>query len=153
MTARQTQDHQFTVTVKTVRIKKFYIYYGAPGEAEQFLKKGRDIYYNSAGSPFVDLRHKIPDEAIRTSPDKRKWKCFLAAARSFSTYWGKEYFNHRVDDGIQWEIRIITGDFTFKSHGSNAFPDDFEDFLNAVREFTGVKDFAGNFVSKLFMFD
>ena len=136
-----------------MRIKKFHISYGGIlGGRAQFVKKGKDIFYHTSPLPF-DLRDKIQDDAIRIRPDKREWKLFLAAVRDFPTYWRKEYFNHHIDDGIQWEVRIATDEFTFKSQGSNAFPDDFEDFLILVREFTDVEDFAGNFVSRLFMFD
>lgn len=66
----------------------------------------------------------------------------------FPTYWKREYFAE-VCDGIQWEVKIITDDFVFKSHGSNAFPSDFEDFLKIVREFTGVGEFADSFDRKM----
>jgi hypothetical protein len=137
-----------------MRIKKFNISYGGYlAGNEQFFKKGRDIIYHSEDIPFPPLGKTIPVEAVRIRPDKREWKLFLASVRCFPTYWRKEYFNHHVDDGIQWEVKIITDDFTFKSHGSNAFPDDFEDFLSLVRQFTGVQEFAYGFASRLFMFD
>ena len=125
-----------------MRIKKFYISYGGYFAGhEQFFKKGRDIFYYSEDWPISDLRNKIPEDAVRIRPEKREWKSFLAAIKPFPTYWKKEYFAE-VCDGIQWEIKIVTDGFIFKSHGSNAFPSDFEDFINIVREFTGVKEFG-----------
>ena len=132
-----------------MRIRKFYISYGGYfGTNEQFQKKGRDVYYYSQDSPFSDLRDVIPDEALCIRPDKRQWKSFIAAIRPFPTYWKREYFAE-VCDGIQWEVKIITDDFVFKSHGSNAFPSDFEDFLKIVRAFTGVDEFAVGFEQKM----
>lgn len=133
-----------------MRIRKFYISYESYyGRNAQFLKKGRDVFYYSKDMPFADLRHKIPDNAIGIRPDKVEWKSFLASIKAFPTYWKREYFAE-IDDGIQWEVKIITDNFTFKSHGSNAFPSDFEDFLNLVREFTGVKEFAEDFDPMIF---
>ena len=125
-----------------MRIKKFLISYGGHAAGnEQFLKKGRDVFYYCDNTPFPDLRDVIPDDAICLRPNKREWKSFLASIKPFPTYWKKEYFAE-VCDGIQWEVKIVTDDFTFKSHGSNAFPADFEDFLELVRQFTGIKKFA-----------
>src|SRR5688500_4790182 len=133
-----------------MRIKKFYILYGVDlAGNEQFLKKRRDVFYYAQDSPITDLRKEIPDNAHRIRPDKRQWKSFLALIKPFSTYWKKEYFAE-VCDGIQWEVKIVTDDFSFKSHGSNAFPSDFEDFLKIVREFTGVGEFADGFDREMY---
>jgi hypothetical protein len=132
-----------------MRIKKFYISYGGySGGYEQFLKKGRDIFYYSEDRQITDLRDRIPEDAVRIRPEKREWKYFLESIKPFPTYWKKEYFAE-VHDGIQWEVKIVTDNFTFKSHGSNAFPSDFEDFLNLVREFTNVREFGGRRVRRL----
>jgi hypothetical protein len=122
-----------------MRIKKFKIYYGGHGSSHTHIfKKGKDVFYYSGYMPLESYGRTIPAEAIRVRPDKRQWHAFLETLKPFASTWKKEYFGPVVD-GIQWEVKIIMHDVTFKSHGSNAFPEDFEEFLELVTMFLGVK--------------
>ena len=123
-----------------MRIKKFKIYYGGHGSSHTHIfKKGKDVFYYSGNMPLESFGRMIPEEAIRVRPDKRQWHAFLETIKPFASTWKKEYFGP-VADSIQWEVKIIIHDVAFKSHGSNAFPEDFEDLLNAVKRFLGVHE-------------
>lgn len=46
--------------------------------------------------------------------------------------WNNNYDNCLVLDGYSWHLNIISGIKTIKSGGSNAYPDNFKWFLEAV---------------------
>ena len=65
-----------------------------------------------------------PIDTMRTVPTSQEWRNFwIAAERAGVRRWRARYEDRNVADGVAWTFRLVTGDFTLESSGSNAFPD------------------------------
>lgn len=121
-----------------MRIKRFYFLIGGYGSWIAILKKGKDLYYYSGPMAVDRLREGLAEQCSRIRPTDEQWKTFFESLRPFASTWKNEY-NEEVDDGTQWEIKIVSDQLTLKASGSNSFPDDFNSFLMAVSNLTGIQ--------------
>lgn len=86
------------------------------------------------------LQGGFAEQCTRIRPTDEQWKTFFESIKSFASNWKDKYFQY-ILDGTQWEVKIITDQVVLKCIGSNDFPDDFDSFLQAVRDLTGLKMF------------
>ena len=78
-------------------------------------------------------------EAIQ--PTDAQWKRFWKFMEEFSA-WDERYEQDGVCDGASWLIEVENDDFRLSSSGSNAYPEDFQTFLQEVRRLIGGREFA-----------
>ncbi len=81
------------------------------------------------GSPFAERV-----EAVTPTPEQ--WATFWETVRPFQT-WGREYVDPDVLDGTQWSVLLDSGEFHVHSSGSNAYPEGWPRFMDALRHLTG----------------
>lgn len=65
-------------------------------------------------------------------PSKKKWEKFWCFINSVVLQWNLEYLNSSVCDGTQWELTLNKGKLQMKYCGSNAFPENYKEFLKTV---------------------
>lgn len=78
--------------------------------------------------------------AIHPSPDD--WDDFWKRLESLGVWsWEKEYVQHDVCDGTNWSLELKRRGASFSAAGSNAFPEHFDSFCNAVANLAGGRSF------------
>ena len=93
--------------------------------------------------PSIFIRSDITETNKQLSIDE--WQSFINAV--FTKYrlgeWNKEYVDHGVLDGTQWEIKIkLNSGNELEYRGSNAYPRnwvEFIDYINDLIAFSGVR--------------
>ena len=65
-------------------------------------------------------------------PSTKKWTEFWNFIETNVIQWSIEYMNSDVCDGTQWEFAINKEKIRMKYSGSNAFPENFDEFLKTV---------------------
>jgi hypothetical protein len=96
------------------------------------LQEGHLIYTSFTGPVGNSLNDDI-------EPSDEQWVCFrneLIALGAFK--WDKDYYNHDICDGTQWELRLKWGRQHIHSSGSNEYPRKFSAFLTSLKRLTGV---------------
>jgi hypothetical protein len=51
--------------------------------------------------------------------------------------WEKNYNNPHILDGTQWSLNIELDDRIIEKSGSNAYPNEWEEFCNTIQKLTG----------------
>lgn len=75
-----------------------------------------------------------PTEEIVRDPSGEDWDRFWKDTVKLKIWvWKKEYVDKSSSDGASWSINIEVGKLKLRSYGSNIRPDNFEEFLEAVR--------------------
>lgn len=90
-------------------------------------------------------------DTVRTVPTSEKWRAFWIAADHAGVHrWRSRYTADNVADGMGWSLRLIAGDFTVESTGSNAYPDSLggEHELEMPPEFGALLRALGNLVGQ-----
>lgn len=84
-----------------------------------------------------------PRKKISISADDAKWKRFWETLDLINAWgWKKDYTQKGVLDGTSWGVEIVYAGRELKSGGCNAYPPKFDEFLKAVQELLGGKEFA-----------
>lgn len=66
-------------------------------------------------------------------PSNEDWAKFLLKLDKLDIWnWDLSYQNHYVLDGNSWHLDIISGSKSIKSNGANAYPENFQAFLEAL---------------------
>ena len=95
----------------------FYFYHGG------FTGPSLEILYKKSNFEVsIRTQNKILTYYVK-SPEKNKWdKFFLFLDKINIWEWKKEYIDHNILDGTQWEINFSNSLKKIKSYGSNKFP-------------------------------
>ena len=84
-------------------------------------------------------------EAIQETivPTVARWKAFRRKLDKMDVWsWRKHYESElMILDGTQWDLELRYPDRVIRSSGSNAYPDNFNAFLRAVRALIGGLEF------------
>lgn len=119
-----------------MRIRKFYIYYGGyDSHTWEVTWKDNELRYTHydyfpESYTVIDFESRLPD--------------FINALTTITASWLPTY-DTDTSDGIQWEINIHADKHRFKYYGSNAWPENFGEVVEAMREFLGDEGFAGDY--------
>ena len=91
-------------------------------------------YYNSIEIQKSDAPIFYEEEKVLIKVSKEEWIKFWRKMDKINVWeWQKDYFNPDIYDGTQWELTVQgNGRGKIKVFGSNAYPDNFQSFLNAV---------------------
>ena len=97
-------------------------------------------HYNSIEIQKSDAPIFHEEEKVLIKVSKEEWIKFWRKMDKINVWeWQKDYFNP-VLDGTQWELTIqANGRGKIKVFGSNAYPDNFQSFLNAVNLIANTK--------------
>ncbi|MDO8869518.1 MAG: hypothetical protein Q7V10_02085 [Methanobacteriaceae archaeon] len=70
-------------------------------------------------------------------PDHKQWKKFWEKLDQFDIWsWEKSYINFNIIDGCAWSIDLTHNNKKIKSSGSNAWPENFKEFIRALEDLT-----------------
>jgi len=76
------------------------------------------------------------------TPSENQWRQFWKAVDTSDLWhWQKEYIDPSVLDGTQWRVSIMLAGKTTHSHGSNAYPPQFNMYTHAVKDLLGGEEF------------
>lgn len=98
-------------------------------------------YYNSIEIQKSDAPIFYEEDKVLINVSKDEWKNFWRKIDKINVWdWQKDYFNQDVLDGTQWEL-IIKRDNkkSIKIFGSNAYPENFQSFLNVINSIAKTK--------------
>ena len=98
-------------------------------------------YYNSIEIQNSNAPIFYEEEKVLIKVSKEEWIKFWRKMDKINVWeWQKDYFNPHILDGTQWELIIQgNGRGKIKVFGSNAYPDNFQSFLNAVNLIANTK--------------
>lgn len=83
-----------------------------------------------------------PEEKLVRDPSDDDWDKFWKKTVSLKIWlWKKSYVNRGNSDGQNWSVKIGFGKLKLHSYGSGEFPDEYEDFLTALRKLIGGLEF------------
>jgi hypothetical protein len=76
-------------------------------------------------------------------PTEARWRAFRRKLDKMDVWsWRERYESELlILDGTQWELELCYPDRVIRSYGSNAYPDNFNAFLRAVRALIGGLEF------------
>lgn len=101
----------------------FDFYHGGYGRDHSYrivLQKDNLIISDYIGMPMPEHDGKV---SVVTNEDWDRVVEFLTCCR-----WKRRY-DSGILDGTQWELRAKGAGININSYGSNAYPDDFDEFL------------------------
>lgn len=142
-----------------MKIKRFYFYIGGyPGSSYTIEYKDAAFVYNSAlgkNLEFDDLELiannlNSMNQAIKAHSDAYSSKFSIEPSEilKFKKYveryckdWKKKYSKGLICDGTYWEVDIWIDDFRLKSHGHEAYPNNFKSFTKKLSLLAGGKVF------------
>jgi hypothetical protein len=113
--------------------RRIFLYIGGFGPSYKVQITGNKAVYENlewgwgnTGSPTQEESFDISEEHLEN---------FIRRLKEIGIEtWEKDYTNDDILDGTGWKISINTPDLTVSSSGSNAFPENFSDYLNAVQD-------------------
>ena len=84
-----------------------------------------------------------PDERITRDPAENDWDKFWKETVKLKIWlWKKSYVDKGSSDGQNWSVKIKTGKMFLHSYGSGEFPENYEEFLVAIRKLIGGLEFS-----------
>lgn len=84
------------------------------------------------------LRYHSDELQAAMVPTDEAWKSFWAALDRINVWgWAAHYDDLEIFDGTQWELDLSDGVRRVRCSGSNAYPPEFQQFLDAVTVLTG----------------
>ena len=112
---------------------------GLFGPSYEIFSDGVRVRYKHANGMFGLEKTR----GTEFTPDLRRWKEFREELDRINAWgWKPNYRKPDVKDGTSWFVIISYGSTrVINSYGSNAYPEDFEDFLAAVRHLIGNRTF------------
>jgi hypothetical protein len=129
------QSHQNTGTPSLLKTFRLSIggYFGPSYSLEL---KGQDIFYETFGNEYELKNSEI------ISPTLGELDQFLGKIIKIGIWeWKKLYINPHILDGTSWSVSIEYEGKRFKSSGSNAYPERFNEFTKIVRQLINNKPF------------
>jgi len=91
---------------------------------------------------YTKITEELPDGKSETIvPSNQEWRRFWKFAQDSCDEWDEEYEEPGVVDGTSWTVEIVTDEIDLRSSGSNAYPDNFDEFLEEVSRLIGGRDF------------
>ena len=90
-----------------------------------------EVFIGTKNVSYKILRNGLFDFNKKKSPAvevSEEWLKEFEELNIFS--WEKDYYNYEILDGTQWELVFKWGKKTYHGHGSNAYPEKFEKFLD-----------------------
>jgi hypothetical protein len=100
---------------------------GYAGKNHKLVSDGNMVFFYKEDTPLWREENKRI-----FIPSQKKWETFWSFIDSIVLQWNLEYLNSGVCDGTQWELTLNRGKLQMKYFGSNAFPEDFGEFLKTV---------------------
>lgn len=97
---------------------------------------GQELVY------LADETHSGEGRRERISPTGDEWNTFWKQLNELGVWEWKRKYETEICDGTQWELDIKYGDKKRKCYGSNAYPDRFDEYLQAVKELLGGREFS-----------
>lgn len=121
-------------TTAGIRPKKLLVTIGG------FAGPAFKIEYLDDDVIIYESNQEIEFKAIEVS--NADWKAFRTQLDRANVWlWNADYDNFDILDGTQWEVSIKYSDESIRSCGSNAYPENFDVFLSAIRQLIGELDF------------
>jgi hypothetical protein len=78
-------------------------------------------------------------------PTEDDWKKFWNKTVKLKIWlWESQYLDPSVSDGAHWSVNIEVGNLKLRTYGSTARPQNFSEFLQAVRELIPGLEFMMN---------
>jgi hypothetical protein len=119
------------------QIKAFQLFIGGYfGPSYSLELKGHEITYKAFGEGY-ELENSEMIKPTMEHLDQFQEEIKKIGIR----YWNKRYINPHVLDGTSWSVSIDCEGKRFKSSGSNAYPEGFDEFINSVRKLVGNRPF------------
>jgi len=82
---------------------------------------------------YTKISEECPDGVVETvHPSNEQWRRFWKFMEECHEEWDEEYVDPEVMDGTSWSVEIETDEISIQSSGSNAYPDNFDEFLEEV---------------------
>jgi len=116
-------------------------------KSKNVSKKPTVLKFSLGGFSQGTTGIELVDEDIRTfimgsqytevlcSPTQEEWGIFLNALKTHNVWnWEEDYFDHRMLDGTQWSLKIKAGSLKVKSGGSNEYPPEFDELIQAIHD-------------------
>lgn len=112
---------------------------GAFGPSYEVFSDGVTVRYRTADS----MLHLPQTKGETFTPDLARWKEFRDTLDKLNAWnWKSRYHDPTVQDGTSWQVIVIdTYDRQINSVGGNAYPENFDLFLAAVRRLIGGREF------------
>ena len=114
---------------------------GFSGESYEIIYDGRELRYYKAATMF-GLKDATP-EVIKVSASD--WNTFLSQMDEIKVWtWKRNYRDPKVMDGTVWNVTIVYDlqkERSVVSYGSNAYPQNFARFLQALSQLAGGRQF------------
>ncbi|MBU4485774.1 MAG: hypothetical protein KKD38_02495 [Candidatus Delongbacteria bacterium] len=83
-----------------------------------------------------------PSNKIVRDPSDYDWQKFWKKTVLLKIWlWENEYLDKSSSDGSNWSVNIEVGNLKVKSYGSNSYPDNFDEFIQSVKELTAGLEF------------
>ncbi|MDA3886508.1 MAG: hypothetical protein PF638_13020 [Candidatus Delongbacteria bacterium] len=83
-----------------------------------------------------------PEEKLFRVPADEDWDKFWKESVKLKIWlWNKSYVDRSSSDGQNWSVKIKIGKMNLHSYGSGQFPENFENFLVAIRKLLGGLEF------------
>ena len=83
-----------------------------------------------------------PEEKILRDPAGSDWDKFWKETVKLKIWlWKKSYVDKSSSDGQNWSVKITIGKMKLHTYGSGEFPENYEEFLGALRKLIGGLDF------------
>ena len=144
-----------------MKIKKFEFYIGSYFGPKHSLEYKKGLFeYRTIQGHYIDvddikLRPPTPSEIKNGEvfrninyenedleiPQKRLER-FCKYLKRYCKSWEKEYFDHNMRDGLEWECNIRVDDLKLKSYGHVNYPSNFDTFIHKLCVLTGGKIFG-----------
>ena len=101
------------------------------GNSLSLVLKGEDLLCYEYVSVLTDL----DTPAVIHLKENKQWQNVLDFLKECN--WKRRYTSP-ILDGEQWSLVAISDSFHIKSDGSNAYPEDFDVFLNLLKKLIGI---------------
>ena len=95
-------------------------------------------------SDGLTIRYKAVNSIEEVfTPDEKTWKKFRESLNKVNAWgWNSKYIDPKIKDGTTWGVIIVDENGKqIHTYGRNAYPNKFNDFLAAVRELVGGREF------------
>jgi hypothetical protein len=118
--------------------RKLHVYIGGYMGHSYSLDLHRDALTYS-----VQSHGYTPESTEEVFPTDDQWRAFAVALDRLRVWeWETGYVTENICDGTNWSFSINLRSRKMASGGSNGFPDNFDEFLEAVRALIGGRDFS-----------
>ena len=83
-----------------------------------------------------------PEEKLIRIPADEDWDKFWKETVKLKIWlWQKSYVNRGSSDGQNWSVKIKIGKMKLHSYGSGEFPENYQEFLKALKKLVGGLEF------------